>query len=113
MCRPYARRPKRDPAGGAGEDNEDKTKIVAHLQRLESLCQEHLDENLRRKEVLVLKAEELSSSEEWTSTAEAIKALQSEWKTIGPIPQERSQELWQRFRRAGNSFFERLQQYRK
>lgn len=103
------------PAEGAGgvEGTEDRGALIERLQRLEGLCQEHLDENFRRKEALVVQAEELSPSTEWKSTSEAIKALQAEWKTIGPVPQERSQELWQRFRKAGNTFFERLQEHRK
>jgi hypothetical protein len=101
----------------AGETPEaaipDKAALLERLQRLEALCQEQLDENFQKKEALVVKAEELSPSTEWKSTADAIKALQAEWKTIGPVPQERSQELWQRFRKAGNAFFERLQEHRK
>ena len=97
----------------AAEPPEDRGALIERLQRLEALCQEQLDENYRRKEELVVKAEELSPSTEWKSTSEAIKALQAEWKTIGPVPQERSQELWQRFRKAGNAFFERLQEHRK
>jgi hypothetical protein len=97
----------------AAEPPEDRGALIERLQRLEALCQEQLDENYRRKEELAVKAEALSPSEEWKSTSEAIKALQAEWKTIGPVPQERSQELWQRFRKAGNAFFERLQEHRK
>jgi len=97
----------------AFENGEEKDALLGRLQHLETLVQEHLDENLRRKEALAAKAEELSPSSEWKETAEAIKALQAEWKTVGPVPQERSQELWQRFRKAGNSFFERLQEHRK
>jgi hypothetical protein len=97
----------------AFEDAEEKAGLLARLQQLDGLVQEHLEENLRRKEALAVKAEELSPSTEWKETSEAIKALQAEWKTIGPVPQERSQELWQRFRKAGNSFFEKLQEHRK
>jgi len=97
----------------AAEPAEDRGALVERLRRLEALCQEQLDDNYRRKEELVVKAEELSPSTEWKSTSEAIKALQAEWKGIGPVPQERSQELWQRFRKAGNTFFERLQEHRK
>jgi len=95
------------------EPPEDRGALIERLQRLEALCQEQLDENYRRKEELAVKAEELSPSTEWKETSEAIKSLQAEWKTIGPVPQERSQELWQRFRKAGNAFFERLQEHRK
>ncbi|MEA2603660.1 MAG: hypothetical protein QOF89_4652 [Acidobacteriota bacterium] len=70
---------------------------------------EQLAENLRRKEELCVRAEALSESTDWKVTAQAVKALQAEWKTIGPVPQELSTELWQRFRKAGNHFFERRQ----
>jgi hypothetical protein len=92
---------------------DERDALLERLDKLDALAQEQLAENLRRKEELAVKAEALTDSTEWKSTSEAIKALQVEWKTIGPVPQERSQELWQRFRKAGNSFFERLQEHRK
>jgi hypothetical protein len=70
-----------------------------------------LAENLQRKEALIAQAEELKDSSEWKATAEAIKRLQAEWKAIGPVPQERSQELWDRFRAPANAFFERRQEH--
>ncbi|MER3438587.1 MAG: hypothetical protein C4346_13925 [Chloroflexota bacterium] len=36
-----------------------------------------------------------------------MKALQAEWKTIGPCGKEADEALWQRFRAATQSFFER------
>jgi hypothetical protein len=92
---------------------DEREALIERLDKLDALAQEQLAENLRRKEELAVKAEALTDSTEWKSTSEAIKALQVEWKTIGPVPQERSQELWQRFRKAGNTFFERLQEHRK
>ena len=85
--------------------------LAPRLDALEALCEQQLEENLQKKEALVVRAEELSTSEEWKSAAEEIKALQAQWKTIGSVPQEKSQELWQRFRKAGNTFFERRQQH--
>ncbi len=105
-----ATHPVEAPAAAATDE---KAALLARLAHLESEIQAHLDENLQRKEALVLKAEELSPSTEWKETSDAIKALQAEWKTIGPVPQDRSQDLWQRFRKAGNTFFERLQEHRK
>ncbi len=81
--------------------------LVPRLQALEQAALAQLEENLRRKEAIVVSMEGLGESTEWKSSAEAIKALQSEWKTVGSIPRERSDELWQRFRAAGNHFFER------
>jgi len=105
-----ATHPVEAPAAAPADE---KAALLARLAHLESEIQAHLDENLRRKEALVLKAEELSPSNEWKETSDAIKALQAEWKTIGPVPQDRSQDIWQRFRKAGNTFFERLQEHRK
>lgn len=70
-----------------------------------------LAESLERKEALIARAEELRDSTEWKSTAEAIKRLQAEWKAIGPVAKERSQELWDRFRAPANHFFERRQEH--
>lgn len=81
--------------------------LIPRLQALEAASLAQLEENLRRKETIVGSMEELSESTEWKSSAEAIKALQAEWKTVGPVPRESSDELWQRFRTAGNRFFER------
>lgn len=39
------------------------------------------------------------------TNAERMKALQQEWKTVGPVPREHDQELWTRFRAAGDAFF--------
>ncbi len=89
---------------------EESDGLAARLDALEALSRQQLEENLQSKEALVVRAEELSTSEEWKAAAEEIKSLQAQWKTIGAVPQDRSQELWQRFRKAGNTFFERRQQ---
>jgi hypothetical protein len=81
--------------------------LLPRLQALEAACRDQLDENFRRKETIVGAMEELSESTDWKHAADAIKARQAEWKTVGPIPRERSDDLWQRFRAAGNRFFER------
>ncbi|HSN88623.1 MAG TPA: DUF349 domain-containing protein, partial [Thermoanaerobaculia bacterium] len=85
--------------------------LVGRLQALEESTRAQLEENLRRKEEVVLRIEELSESTDWKNAAETIKACQAEWKTIGPVPRERNDELWQRFRGAGNRFFERRKEH--
>jgi hypothetical protein len=64
-------------------------------------------ENLQRKQALCEKAEALAESTDWIRTAEAIKALQAEWKTVGPGPRRGEQALWDRFRAACDRFFSR------
>jgi hypothetical protein len=63
--------------------------------------------NLAKKEELAARVEALADSSEWKETAETIKLLQEEWKAIGPVPKDKSDELWKSFRGACDKFFER------
>lgn len=63
--------------------------------------------NLARKTALCEKAESLSESTSWIQTAEEIKKLQAEWKTIGPVSRGREKAIWDRFRAACDRFFTR------
>jgi hypothetical protein len=63
--------------------------------------------NLTRKEALCERAEALAGSTEWEATAQALRQLQAEWKTIGPVRKAKSDAVWQRFRAACDRFFER------
>ena len=71
--------------------------------RLESL---HAG-NASRKTLLCEKAEGLAGSTDWIGTAEAIKALQAEWKTIGQAGRGQEKALWERFRSTCDQFFTR------
>jgi hypothetical protein len=63
--------------------------------------------NLARKEALCARAEELAASRDWDRAAGEIRRLQSEWKTVGPVRRNKSEVIWQRFRAACDTFFER------
>ena len=63
--------------------------------------------NLTRKEALCTRAEELSMSREWDRAAGEIRRLQTEWKAIGPVRRNKSEAVWQRFRTACDTFFDR------
>jgi hypothetical protein len=63
--------------------------------------------NLARKEALCTRAEELATSREWDRAAAEIRRLQTEWKTIGPVRRNKSEAVWQRFRAACDTFFDR------
>ncbi|HXG90151.1 MAG TPA: DUF349 domain-containing protein [Vicinamibacterales bacterium] len=64
-------------------------------------------ENLAKKEALITEAEQLAQSTEWEKSAGRIKQLQVEWKKIGPVRKNKSEVVWQRFRGACDTFFER------
>ncbi|MDR1990567.1 MAG: DUF349 domain-containing protein [Acidobacteriaceae bacterium] len=64
-------------------------------------------ENLTKKEALCVRAEELAESTEWDAAAAELKALQVQWKAIGPVKKSKSEAIWQRFRGASDKFFSR------
>jgi hypothetical protein len=64
-------------------------------------------ENLARKVALCERAEALAESTNWIATAEEIKGLQAEWKTIGPVSRGREKAIWERFRAGCDRFFTR------
>lgn len=67
---------------------------------------EELSENLQKKIALCEKAEALKDSTDWKKTADALVALQKEWKTIGAVAKKQSNAVWKRFIAACDAFFE-------
>jgi hypothetical protein len=65
------------------------------------------NENLAKKEALAARIEALVDSTDWDATAAEIKRIQAEWKTIGPVRHNKSEEIWNRFRTAADLFFQR------
>lgn len=82
-----------------------------NIRNFYSKVNEERDNNMQLKIDLCIQAESLQESNEWKKTSEIYKNLQSEWKTIGPVNQKKSEEIWQRFRKACNIFFERKKAY--
>ncbi len=64
-----------------------------------------MNENMEKKLSLIEQAEALKDSKEWKKTAEALIALQKQWKEIGAVPRKKSEQLWKRFRAACDEFF--------
>ena len=64
-------------------------------------------DNMSKKEALCQRAEVLAESTEWDSASSEMKRLQAEWKTIGAVRRNKSEEIWNRFRAAADKFFER------
>jgi len=64
-------------------------------------------DNLRQKEALCEQVEALAESTDWIRTAETIKGMQAQWKTIGPVTPGHEKAIWERFRAACDRFFTR------
>jgi hypothetical protein len=63
--------------------------------------------NLASKITLCERAEALADSTNWIQTADEIKKLQGEWKSIGPVSRGQEKAVWERFRSACDRFFTR------
>ncbi|MCP4460923.1 MAG: DUF349 domain-containing protein, partial [Cytophagales bacterium] len=63
--------------------------------------------NLTKKKELISKALELREGKDWESTANAMKALQGQWKEIGPVPDKLRKSVYEEFNEHCNYFFER------
>lgn len=102
-------------AGSAGKDYDDNLwsrfrhaqdkfyeRRKSHYEKIEN----EQRENLRRKERLCSEAESLVHSSDFKHAKEEIRQLQEKWKTIGHVPRDYSDDLWNRFRRACDRVFE-------
>ncbi len=58
-----------------------------------------------QKAQLVLEAEKLASSTDWTPTASRMKRLMTQWKAAPRASREAEDELWMKFRAAQDAFF--------
>lgn len=66
-----------------------------------------LNKNLQLKEQLVIEAESAKDRDDWNNTSKLFVELQERWKNIGPVPNEKKDEIWHRFNKACNDFFEK------
>lgn len=70
----------------------DKVKINRELRDLD------LRKNLEAKIALCEKAEELLLEKSLTKSFKMLQKYHDEWKEIGPVPQEKRDEIWERFK---------------
>lgn len=80
-----------------------------YAQHKENLKQEDesREANYEKKVALCMEAEALKESSDWNATSNKLKQLQDSWKSVGPVPKSKSDEIWTRFRTACDSFFEK------
>lgn len=67
--------------------------------------------NLQKKIALCEQAESLSGSNDWNGITNKLRRLQDEWKAVGPVPKQQSEEIWVRFRTACDAFFNRKREH--
>jgi len=65
-----------------------------------------LEKNLKKKTNLCEQAEALMQNTDLLDAARIINRLHRDWKETGPVSKELSEELWQRFKKASDTFNE-------
>lgn len=66
-----------------------------------------LEDNFAQKKSLVERIETIKHSTNWRDVTAEINELMTTWKTIGPIPREYGDSLWEQFIAARQFFFKR------
>jgi len=64
--------------------------------------------NLQAKLDLIKLAESLKDSEDWETTTNTFKKIQSDWKKIGHVPRKFSDDIWKKFKSSCNYYFDRF-----
>ena len=86
--------------------NRAQDQLFTRLSLLREQRQAAAAEAKQRKESLIATAEELTGRADIRQTAETMATLMSQWKQIGPSPNDK--ELWLRFKAAQDLVFQRL-----
>jgi hypothetical protein len=69
--------------------------------------------NKQKAEELIEKANSFAESTDWQKTAKELIQLQQEWKNIGPTPEKVRDDLYKRFKKACDLFFDNRRQANK
>ena len=102
--------------------NEFRDKFRALFEEISAKCEPFIKEqeeerlkNLAEKESICKQVEELSNEDEtnWRDKYKTMQELQEKWKTVGMVPRENVQPLWDRFRAAETAFYAKHREFVK
>ena len=79
-----------------------KSKISRHFKELEG----QKENNYTRKTAVLEELRHLIDSEETTASFKKLKAIQEDWKAIGPVPRQHSRTLWANYNALIHRFYD-------
>lgn len=90
---------------------EASTRVNKRHQEYYDVIKDEQERNLKLKEELCTKVEELiaqpfTTRKEWSTASDEITEIQKVWKTIGFAPKKDNNAIYERFRKACDKFFE-------
>lgn len=83
----------------------DKVRIIKELKDLD------LRKNLEAKVIICEKTEDLLINFNLADSFKKLQILHEEWKEIGPIPLDKKDEVWERFKAASDQINDRRREY--
>ncbi len=67
--------------------------------------------NLDRKKEIISKAQEIAATDEWKAGHTKMQELFKEWKSIGRVPLDKKDSIWEEFKAAKNTFYDRRKEF--
>jgi len=102
--------------GATGKDSDDSlwARFIGAREHFNQRRSQHFEQrqeqwgaNAALKQELIVKAHELSISDDWRATSEALRNLFTDWKEVGSAGRQQDEELWKQFRAAQQHFYDR------
>ena len=78
--------------------------------RLQGRLDAEYARNEQQKQALIERAQALLASDDARAAVDAIKRLQQQWRTVGPVPRAVDQPLWETFRQHCDAVFQKREQ---
>lgn len=76
-----------------------------------SLIQKEFEENLSKKNHIIEEAKNICNSSAWKETDLRFKELNEQWKEIGRVPYEVSNQIWEEFNKYKQLFYARRKEW--
>jgi hypothetical protein len=102
--------------GATGKESDDSlwARFIAAREYFNQRRSQHFEQrqeqwgaNAALKQELIVKAHELSTSDDWRGTSEALRNVFADWKKVGSAGRQQDEELWKQFREAQQHFYDR------
>jgi Domain of Unknown Function (DUF349) len=95
-------------------DREAGKPLQEQFRALTASIQSRLDaehtRNIKEKKILIEAAQRLLAAEDTRKAFDDMKALQQRWKSVGPVPRDQDQPLWEEFRQHCDALLQKRQQ---
>lgn len=88
--------------------------LQARFNELTATLQSRVDaehaRNVKEKKSLISRAQGLLAASDNRKAIDEVKRLQEQWKSVGPVPRDEDNKLWEEFRQHCDALFQKRQQ---